>query len=506
LPEFHPLLRKPVSVDYAARGIQLTVITPEMARRADIVVIGSGPGGSVVAATLAQAGKDVLLIEEGRNLAQDSCAPFSFAEMKQKYRSGGITAAFGKPNVAYAEGSCVGGGSEVNSGLYHRTPDAVIEEWARDFLVEDFSPASMAGYFAACEAVMQPATYPAEYPVASKILRRGAEAEGMASNDVPRLVQFSADKDEQGIQRSSRRSMTRTYLPDFFKAGGRLLPDTRVQRLTRRGKHWQVRAQHRAGGELHIDADNVFVCAGAVNTPALLQRSGIKTNVGRTFSLQPMVKLTAEFSEPVNFSGMGIAGAQVKELEANYSFGCSISSRAHLAINLATDPRGSEYALQKHRHLISYYVMSRGTLNGSVTALPGFKDPLVRYGISGVELENLGRGTQGLARVLLSAGAEQVFTGQPDCPVVSTKQQVEQLPTMLSSALDTIMTVHLMASCPMGEDRKRTAVDSWGRVHGHPGLHVADVSALCTSPGTNPQGTIMALAKRNSDYFLNNQG
>lgn len=482
----------------------MTVIGPDQVHRAEVVVIGSGPGGSVVAATLAQGGKDVLLLEEGQNLPQESCAPFSYAEMKQKYRAGGVTAAFGKPNVAYAEGSCVGGGSEVNSGLYHRTPDAVIEEWAEDFLVDDFSPATMADYFTACEAVMRPATYPDVLPTQSQILRRGAQAESMTSGDVPRLVEFGTVKDEQGVASSTRHSMSKTYLPEFFESGGRLLPETRVQRLKRRGRRWQVFAQHSTGKKLQIDADNVFICAGAIHSPALLQRSGIRMNVGQTLSLQPMIKLTAEFNEPVNFTNMGIAGEQVKEPGSEYTFGCSISSRAHLAINLATDAQGSEYALQKHRNLISYYVMSRGTLGGSVRALPGFNDPLVRYKISAGELNNLGQGVQGLARLLLSAGATQVFTGLPDSPVVSNQQQVDKLPASLSTSLDNIMTVHLMASCPMGEDRKRTAVNSWGQVHGQPGLHVSDVSTLCTSPGVNPQGTIVALAKRNSDYFLNN--
>jgi len=349
---------------------------------------------------------------------------------------------------------------------------------------------------------MQPATYAGTLPVASQILRRGAEREGMAGGDIPRLVAFSADKDEQGVEISSRRSMSKTYLPKFFQAGGQLLPDTRVQRLIKRGGHWQVHACHRSSSDLQIDADNVFVCAGAIHSPALLQRSGIRTNVGRTLSLQPMVKLTAEFNEPVNFPGMGIAGEQVEEFSPEYSFGCAISSRAHLAINLAADAHGSQYVLEHHRHLVSYYVMSRGSLNGSVRALPGFDDPLVRYQISAQEFDNLGRGVQGLARLLLSAGATQVFTGLPDCSVVSNKQQAEQLPTTLSAIVDNIMTIHLMASCPMGEDRKRAVVDSWGQVHGHPGLYVSDVSILCTSPGVNPQGTIMALAKRNSDHFL----
>ena len=142
----------------------MTVVVPGDVRRVDVAVIGSGPGGSVVATTLAQAGRDVLLIEEGQNLSQDSATPFSYVEMKQKYRSGGITAAFGSPNVAYAEGSVVGGGSEVNSGLYHRTPDHIIEEWAADFEVADFYSGGMQKYFEECEAVMQPKGYPNDLP------------------------------------------------------------------------------------------------------------------------------------------------------------------------------------------------------------------------------------------------------------------------------------------------------------------------------------------------------
>ena len=480
----------------------MRITEPESYRRAEIVVIGSGPGGAVTAATLASAGRDVLLIEEGPDLPQSSCAPFSFEEMKQKYRSGGITAAFGKPSVAYAEGSCVGGGSEVNSGLYHRAPAGVIEQWARDFEVEFFSPESMEQYFADCEKIMQPATYPGSLPFASKILRDGAKARGMSSQDIPRLVKFSNQRDEQGVEISSRRPMTETFLPMFLQNGGDLLADTRVQRLSEQRSGWEVHAVFRGSRQLLIRADKIFVCAGAIHTPALLQRSGIRKNVGKTLSLQPMVKVTAEFDEEINFPGMGIAGEQVKEFGPEYSLGCGISSLTHLAINLIGEEGGPRLARDRHRHLISYYVMSRGTLNGSVHAIPGFADPLVRYNVSKQEFRNLGDGVKGLTRVLLAAGAQRVFTGLVTDPVIDSLQQTDRLPNILTPDASNIMTVHLMASCPMGEDKHRAAVNSWGRVHGYAGLYVSDVSTLCSSPGVNPQGTIMALARRNSDHFL----
>jgi len=478
------------------------ITQPESFLRSEIVVIGSGPGGAVTAATLAGAGRQVLLVEEGADLPQDSCKPFTLDEMRQKYRAGGITAAFGKPSVAYAEGSCVGGGSEVNSGIYHRAPPEILDTWARDYKVDFFSPALLESHFAACEQVMHPAGYPASLPRASQILREGAAKRGMKSLDVPRLVDFGPDLDEQGVPYSQRRSMSATFVPMFLNNGGNLLAATRVEKLARHRDGWEIHARHAGMRSLLIRTDKVFVCAGAVHTPALLQRSGISQNVGKTLSLQPMVKLTAEFAEPVNFPGMGVAGEQVSEFSPEFSFGCAISSRAHLAINLADETDGVALAVNRHRHLVSYYVMSRGSLNGSVRALPGFNDPLVRYGVTQRERENLGKGIKALTRVLLAAGAMRVFTGLSDNRVIESLRQTDKLDNTLPAGFSNIMTVHLMSSCPMGEDQRKAAVNSWGRVHGHAGLYVSDVSTLCTSPGVNPQGTIMALAHRNSEHFL----
>jgi choline dehydrogenase-like flavoprotein len=64
------------------------------------------------------------------------------------------------------------------------------------------------------------------------------------------------------------------------------------------------------------------------------------------------------------------------------------------------------------------------------------------------------------------------------------------------------MTIHLFSSCPMGEDQSKCATNSFGRVHGFKNLFVNDASLLCTAPGVNPQGSIIALARRNALKFL----
>jgi choline dehydrogenase-like flavoprotein len=73
---------------------------------------------------------------------------------------------------------------------------------------------------------------------------------------------------------------------------------------------------------------------------------------------------------------------------------------------------------------------------------------------------------------------------------------------VLPSGLASLMTIHLFSSCPMGEDKEKCAADSYGRVHGFKNLYIADASLLCTAPGVNPQGSVMAFARRNVMKFL----
>ena len=116
---------------------------PPLELRAQIVVVGSGPGGAITACLLAEAGREVLLVEEGDYLGLGSCRPFSLEEMVQKYRNGGQTVALGANKIAYVEGRCVGGGSEINSGLYHRTPPEILEAWRLQFQLEGVAEAEL---------------------------------------------------------------------------------------------------------------------------------------------------------------------------------------------------------------------------------------------------------------------------------------------------------------------------------------------------------------------------
>jgi choline dehydrogenase-like flavoprotein len=472
---------------------------------ADIVVVGSGPGGAITACLLAEAGRDVLLIEEGPHLSLESTPPFSSSEMQQKYRNGGLTVAMGKPTVAYAEACCVGGGSEINSGLYQRTPPEILEEWREAFAVQELSMSHLEPHFDACERDLSVSHLRGAPPSASLKLSDGASRLGWKCSEAPRWYRYEPGDDPGGRPQGSRQSMTRTFIPRAMRAGCRVSADTRVCGLVRHGGSWAVRCE--TTGKAHsrrsfsIRARTVFLSCGAIQTPLLLRRSGIVKNVGDTLRLHPMVKVVARFDDVVNAEDMGVPVHQVKEFAPHTTLGCSISAPPHLAMALAQHSATPPPVPENWRHMAVYYAMTGGG-SGRVRPVPFFRDPLVRFKLTAAHLSELANGLRRLCECLLAAGATVLYPTVMGSEAVTGEAQVRALPAALPPNSTSLMTVHAFSTCPMGEDRTRCAVDSFGSVHDVPNLHVADGSLLCGPPGVNPQGSIMALARRNALRFL----
>lgn len=469
--------------------------------RSEVLVIGSGPGGATTAHILAEHGKDVLILEEGPDLPQDSCPPFSVQEMKQKYRAGGLNPALGAGKVAMVEGCCAGGGSEINSALYHRTPAGILEHWENEFKLRNTREGDLLPHFRYCEEALKVGTSPAETPLASRKLHYGARELSWRSLEVPRCFEYSDIPGLDGAIAGTRQSMTRTFLPRARQAGARLLPLTRANRLQRSGSGWVVTATN-AGKPVEIRTDAVFVCGGAIQTPLLLRRSGFTRNTGDSLALHPTVKAVALFDEEVNHETMGVPVHQVKEFSPRMSFGCSISSPPYLALALG-GYRPSEVALKERwRNMAIYYAMITGPNSGSVRPVLNLADPLIRYSLSPLDLRDLATASRRLCKLLLAAGARKVYPCIDGVRPIGNEDELSTIPSMLPADRSNLMTIHLFSSCPMGEDEGRCAVDSMGRVHGVSNLIVNDASLICTAPGVNPQGTVTALAHRNAMHFL----
>ncbi len=165
-------------------AIQPRVIVPEPSGRelrldCDVVIVGSGAGGATAAATLAEAGLDVICLEEG---GYHPTAEFSadIAEMVGRIlRNGGATAILGRAPVPYLEGRCVGGTTVVNGGMCWRTPERILDRWVNEYGLEELSARNLEPHFEEVERTIN-ARYqdPGSEGPNNDMFKRGADKLG----------------------------------------------------------------------------------------------------------------------------------------------------------------------------------------------------------------------------------------------------------------------------------------------------------------------------------------
>lgn len=470
---------------------------------AEILVIGSGAGGATTATVLAEAGYDVLVVEEGNWVEQGAVVPFSLDQMEQQYRSGGVTVALGTPSIAYTEGRCAGGGTEVNSGLYWRPPGEMLERWRTDFRIADFDPGEILSIADEVEQAINVRMVPAGHSAPSEMLRRGAAGLGWQHGEVPRWMTYPQGADST---KGERQSMTRTYLPRAAAAGARIAVGCRVDRLEHGGGTATLAHTTLADGTAgSIRFKHVFVCGGAIQTPALLQRSGVPGAIGRTLAVHPTVKLAARFADELNVVD-DVPVHQVKEFSPHLSFGGSASNPGLVALSLLDQWPTFRKAVTDWRRMSVYYAAITSEGRGRVFSLPRLRDPIVTYRLTNRDRELLRSGLARLALLMLEAGATDVFPSFKGAPVVRNRRDLAQMQRAFRATKASVMTVHLCSTVPMGEVIERCGADSFGRVHGQRNIHVNDASLLPTAPGVNPQASVMAFAIRNARRFAASGG
>lgn len=456
----------------------------------DCLVIGSGAGGAFTACMLAEAGHDVLMLEEGPYLAAGTGSPRLTRIMPHMWREGGFIPIQSNVPFVFAEGRCVGGSTMVNAGLINTLPEPVHAEWESQYRVKGIEAETYRASERHIIKALQAAPLPdGEAGPLQERFRQGATARGYRMTEVP----VALTRGEKG--RWHKLNMQATYLSRAFAAGARLLADCHTERITFRGNRTTGARATWQGKRLNVTAHRtVTVCAGAIQTPLLLRRSGIRKNIGNSLRFHPTLRVLAQFPNAVHPYAHPLAGLQMKDLVPEISMGISLSSPPLLASGLTYHWRHSIGYRGNMENMGMYYVMTRSHNRGRVRNLPGTKSYLASYTLNDEDVRALSRGYTELCDLLLAAGATRLFpciTGTPalTSPADLTTWKEHGVPQSRMNAI----SIHAMGSCPMGEDDTRCAVDSTGRVCNTKNLFVHDASILPNAPGVNPQGPLMAV-------------
>jgi choline dehydrogenase-like flavoprotein len=466
----------------------------------EALVIGSGAGGATTARALAEAGLTVHVVEEGPWLEPGEVPPFSLAEMDRAYRHRGSSAALGRPPVAYAEGRCVGGSTEINSGLWARLPEPLVDTWRTSLGLDDLTPEQLRRSEERIESWVPVHGLPGEAPPSSTALVRGADALGWRHEEFPRAFTYD------GSGRGTKQSMSRTLLPEAVRLGATIQADTYVTDLDLQGARARgatVVTTHPDGREevQQIRAEHVFVCGGAVQTPALLQRSGLRRRtIGRGLRMHPTLKVAARFPTAVDHEEVPVH--RITEFAPELAIGGSASRRGQVGLALADSGIDVHDLGPAWDRVFVYYAAIKSDRGGRVRAVPGLRAPVVTYPISEADLSRLARGLVLLGEALLAAGAEALYPSVEDAPVATSVADLGAWWDAIDRRRASLMSVHLTSSIGMSHDPARSGADAHGGVWGIDGLHVNDASLLPDAPGVNPQAGVMAIALRNVDHFL----
>ena len=475
-------------------------------QRTQVLVIGSGAGGAITAAKLAKAGFEVLIVEEGGAVDKSDIPTHSTEAMRRWYRNNGLAPILGNVKIAFVEGKCIGGSTEINSAFWHRSMPQAIERWRAKYAIRDLTVAGLEALYPEIESELNVSPCGSQRrPRSSELLRRGLEKLQWKFMEVPRAQNIAGPGSP--FVPGAKRSMSLTYIPRALQAGARLLANCRVDHIDHgsgRARRVLASVQEESGRHpLTIEAEHVFVCAGAIQTPALLRRSGIRRNVGNSLRIHPMIKVAALFDERLDSHLAALPVYQVTQFWPDITIGGSVFTPGFLAMNLSEDWENNQAQMKDWHKMALYYVACCGTGRGTVRAFPGSGEALGMYWLSKADQLNLSRGLAYIGEALFAGGARRLFPSLRRPASIDSPQESRRfLHSVIPFSVMSLSSVHVFSSCPMGENLDLCAADSFGRVHGFDNLYIADASLIPDSPGVNPQGTVMALALRNVNEFI----
>lgn len=494
----------------------LTPMTPtaDATWDADVVVVGSGAGGGPAAAVLAGAGLDVVVVEKGGYRNEADFTHVEFDAYRHMYLDAGLSGT-ADSGIAMLAGSTLGGGTVINYSTSFPTPPAVREQWDAEAGFDDVFTGR--DYEAASQAVLARLGINLDHNQPSQrevLMEKALRDLGWHVQAMPRNVAGCDPADcgycGFGCRRGAKQSSLRTWLEDAAAAGARFVTGADVERvLTDGGRATGIEARV-DGHRLVVRARAVVLAAGALNTPAILLRSGLGSRaVGRHLRLHPVTAVWGRFAESVRpWTGVmqALYSDEFADLDGD-GYGFKFETAAVHPLFPALFFGWSDGAQWKRdllaiEHWSPLGVLLRDRGAGRIKVRRDGR-PAWHYRLGKTDTAHMRQGVRRAAQALAAAGAEEVMASTSP-PVrwqpgrsgslegfVLDADQVGYGPNQTS-----YLSFHQMGSARMGSSPRTSVVGPDNQVHGTRGLYVMDGSCFPTASGVNPMVSIQAIAHR----------
>jgi len=503
--------------------------TQETSLEADVCVVGSGAGGSVIAAKLAESGHRVIVLDAGPYRTADAFTQREAEAYDTMFQGHGVLTT---RDLAFSvlAGQTAGGSSTINWMTCLKPPRWARDEWERECGMTGVASPAFDAFIDEVwnrlhvnvdESIVNPS---------NDVLRRGSEALGyrlgVDYEVIPRNAlgcEGRCDFCFFGCVYNAKQSTLVTYLPDAFRAGARFLFDTKANHVIIEGGEVRgVEATFRDDGHtipVHVRARTVVAAGSAIQTPALLLRSGIRSpGVGLGLRLDPTTALFGEFPSPIRmWSGpmQTIVVKRFQDADEGHHGPWLESAPGHPGLSALAIPwsggRAHKDAMRRLDRAASTIVLVRDVAEGRVT-IDARGEPVLEYRLSTRDRRNLTRGLQEAARIQRAAGALRIGSLHlRECSVGDGSSPIRDAD--FDAFIDwlgrlsirengvALFSAHPMGSARAGTNPKTSAAKPTGESHDVRNLWIGDGSLLPTAPGVNPMISIMALAARTAGFI-----
>ncbi len=499
--------------------LKVEKISADTTLHCQVLVIGSGASGSIVAAQQAAAGKDVIVVDKGGYAPTHAMDQREFPSLQRHFEAGGLLTSTDGGMTVLA-GSTLGGGTTINWAATLRTPDYVLEEWATQGNPHFLDKAYQEGFdFVEKRNGVNTLS---QHNQQNLSLMEAAQALGYQAKNIPLNVRFPNDVPAQtawkalgfscyGDRFGIKQGAAQTFLHDAAQAGARLFQHVEIQRLViEKGAVLGAVGRMRKPGSgeyftVNIKAEKVVLAAGALHTPVLLLKSGLRhPQIGRNLFLHP-VAATGAFNNgdtlPWYGPMMSAIVTEFERLDGNYGvrLECPPLHPGLAAFALSWE-NGESFKTQmaQIRRLSVNIVLARDKFGGRVTVGKRSGQPVIHYKLSDYDKKHLLRGLEETVRLHRVAGAEQVMVmhNQP----VHYSPKTDKLEDCLAAIHRRkwrpndfgLFSAHQMGTCRMGGNPD-APVQPNGETREIRNLFVADGSLFPSASGVNPMLSIQAL-------------